>query len=74
MNEKDYTKATKLKRQIEDSQRKLRAQRTSPYESEFFTFKQPLKEDVGLGHVFTPGLSMELGKPYLKDWSWVNRI
>ncbi|KAJ3401346.1 hypothetical protein HDU80_006091 [Chytriomyces hyalinus] len=62
---KDFAQATKLKREIEDEYRKIRAQNGSAHESKYFDFKVPVlcanKDTV------EEGLMRERGKPYLKE-------
>ncbi|KAI9350758.1 hypothetical protein BDR26DRAFT_851454 [Obelidium mucronatum] len=62
---KDFNLATKLKRDIEDEHRKLRAARGGDnHVSRFFEFKTPIITDES---VVDASLLVERGKPYLKE-------
>ncbi|KAJ3122638.1 HEAT repeat-containing protein 2 [Physocladia obscura] len=61
IEEKRYADATRLKREIEDRQRKIRASMAGEYVSRFFDFKVPVGVKITDDELFE-----ERGKPYLK--------
>ncbi|ORY32450.1 hypothetical protein BCR33DRAFT_759288 [Rhizoclosmatium globosum] len=66
IHKKEYGVATKLKREIEEEQRRIRKARKEPFESRFFTFKTPIIPDDDNVEL-NEELAKERGKPYLKE-------
>ncbi|KAI8607315.1 hypothetical protein BC830DRAFT_165178, partial [Chytriomyces sp. MP71] len=64
INAKEYARATKLKRDIEDEARKVRQAKGGVHESKFFDFKMPV---LSTDKDVPADKCRELGKPYLKE-------